>query len=152
MLERRERRRSVLYPWLLLIAAAGNARAQGGAGVTAERNGPAVRVTDSAVAGERVYDGRSGRLNVRIPHVDTDAPVDGTLAAPTWQQAAVLTGFSEYQPVDGVPAEDSTQVLVWYSSRAIYFGIRAYEAHGAVHATIANRDKIDGDDNVQLIL
>ena len=62
----------------------------------------------------------------------------------------MLTGFSEYLPVDGLPAEDSTEVLVWYSPTAIYFGIRAFEAHGAVHATLANRDKIDGDDNVQL--
>ena len=43
-------------------------------------------------------------------------------------------------------------MLVWYSSTAIYFGIRAYEAHGAVHATLANRDNIDSDDNVQILL
>ena len=54
----------------------------------------------------------------------------------------VLTGFSQFSPVDGVPAADSTEVLVWYSPTAIHFGIRAYEAHGAVHATLADRDKI----------
>jgi len=74
------------------------------------------------------------------------------LDAPVWQQAAVLTGFSEYFPVDGRAASDSTEVLVWYSANAIYFGIRAYESHGPVHATLANRDKIDGDDNVEIIL
>jgi len=98
------------------------------------------------------YNGRAGQLTVTVPRVNADIELDGTLDAPVWQQAAVLTGFSEYQPVDGVPAEDSTDVLVWYSSTAIYFGIRAYEIHGAVHATLANRDKIDGDDNVQLIV
>jgi hypothetical protein len=89
---------------------------------------------------------------VHLPRFDTDILVDGTLTAPVWQKAAVLTGFSEYLPVDGVPAEDSTEVLAWYSPNAIYFGIRAYETHGAVHATLAVRDKIDGDDNIQLIL
>src|SRR5581483_5873129 len=89
---------------------------------------------------------------VRIPRVDTAITVDGSLSAPVWQQASVLRGFSEYKPVDGIPAEDSTQVLVWYSKASIYFGIRAFEPHGPVHATRANRDKIDGDDNVQLIL
>ncbi len=103
-------------------------------------------------SGARVYNGRAGQIAVRIPRIDAEVPVDGTLTAPPWQRAAVLTGFSEYLPVDGVPAADSTEVLVWYSPTAIYFGIRAYESHGAVHATLANRDKIDGDDNIFIVL
>ncbi len=106
---------------------------------------------DSAVAG-LIYNGRKGDLNVRIPRFDNEIDVDGTLSAPVWQQAALLNGFSEYFPVDGRAASDSTEVFVWYSATAIYFGIRAFETHGAVHATLANRDLIDGDDNVQLIL
>src|SRR5712692_8637451 len=73
------------------------------------------------------------------------------LDEPVWRQAALLTGFSQYRPVDGRPAADSTQVLVWYSPDAIYFGIRAYESHGAVvRATLADRDNIDADDRVVL--
>jgi len=107
---------------------------------------------DSVRAAADVYSGRGGQLTVRIPRIDANAPIDGTLTAGVWGRASLLTGFSEYQPVDGVPAEDSTEVLVWYSPTAMYFGIRAFEAHGGVHATLANRDKIDGDDNVQLIV
>ena len=69
-----------------------------------------------------------------------------------WRTAAVLTGFSQFSPQDGIPAADSTQVLLWYSPTALYVGIRAFEAHGAVHATLADRDKIAADDNVQLLL
>ncbi len=105
-----------------------------------------------SVPAPAVYNGRAGQLAVTIPRLDTDIDVDGTLTAPAWQHAAVLTGFSEYLPVDGQVAADSTEVLVWYSHSAIYFGIRAYEPHGAVHAALANRDAIDADDNVQLIL
>ena len=43
-------------------------------------------------------------------------------------------------------------MLVWYSHAAIYFGIRAFEPHGGVHYKLADRDKIDADDNVQIIL
>ena len=56
------------------------------------------------------------------------------------------------RPSDGVPAADSTEVLVWYSPTAIHFGIRAFEAHGAVHATLADRDQIGADDHVQILL
>src|SRR5713101_1951779 len=55
-------------------------------------------------------------------------------------------------PNDGVPAADSTQVLVWYSATAIYFGIRAFEQHGRPTVTLASRDQIFGDDNVQILL
>ena len=43
-------------------------------------------------------------------------------------------------------------MLVWYSPTALYVGVRAFEAHGAVHATLADRDKITSDDNVQLLI
>jgi Domain of unknown function (DUF5916) len=99
-----------------------------------------------------VYNGRQGQTTVRIPRIDAQPVVDGTLDDPVWQQAALLTGFSEYTPVDGLPADDSTEVFVWYSKKAIYFGIRAFEPHGVVHFKLADRDRIDADDNVQVIL
>jgi hypothetical protein len=98
------------------------------------------------------YIGRENQLNVPIPRIAADVTVDGNLNEPVWQQAALLTGFSEFSPHDGIAAADSTQVLVWYSPTAMYFGIRAFEPHGAVHATLADRDKIASDDNVQILL
>jgi hypothetical protein len=100
----------------------------------------------------RIYSGRAGQLDVRMPRQDAEPVVDGMLGDTVWTGAAVLTGFSQFSPTDGVPAADSTEVLVWYSSSAIYFGIRAFEAHGAVHATLADRDRISADDNVQILL
>ncbi|MDE3153410.1 MAG: hypothetical protein KGL93_14285 [Gemmatimonadota bacterium] len=99
-----------------------------------------------------VYNARQGHIHARPPRIEADATIDGALTEPAWKQAAVLTGFSQLTPVDGVPADDSTQVLVWYSPTAIYFGIRAFEAHGAAHATLSDRDNISADDNVQILL
>src|ERR671923_3076160 len=98
------------------------------------------------------YSGRERQLDVRIPRFDADAVIDGALTDSVWARAARLTGFSQYAPNDGVPAADSTEVLVWYSPSAIYFGIRAYERHGRPTVTLANRDQIFGDDNVQILL
>ncbi len=99
-----------------------------------------------------IYNGRSGSLDVRAPRIDAKVTVDGKLDEPEWSQAALLTGFSQFSPMDGIPAADSTEVFVWYSPDAVYFGIRAFEAHGSVHATLADRDKIGSDDNVQILL
>jgi hypothetical protein len=100
-----------------------------------------------------VYDGRANRTHVDVPRIDAVANIDGTLDEPVWRRAARLTGFSQYQPVDGRPADEPTEVLVWYSPDAIYFGIRAREIHGnVVRATHANRDNIDSEDQIQILL
>lgn len=98
------------------------------------------------------YSGRAHQTDVPIPKVEAAIEIDGSLDDSAWKRAALLTGFSQYRPSDGRPAEDSTQVLVWYDSHAIYFGVRAFEAHGSVRATLADRDRIDGEDYVQILL
>ena len=102
--------------------------------------------------GQQTFNGRLGELKAQPSRDGDSATIDGVLDEPSWQHAARLTGFSSYLPFDGRPAQDSTEVLVWYSSSAIYFGIRAFETHGPVHATLAARDRIDSDDYVQLLI
>jgi hypothetical protein len=90
---------------------------------------------------------------VRIPRLETDIELTGSLDAPAWGHAARLDGFKQYRPVDSRPAEDSTVVLVWYSPTAIYFGILAYDRDpGSVHATSADRDNLASEDEVMVYL
>lgn len=98
-----------------------------------------------------VYVGRDGQTDVQLPRLELEATVDGRLDEPAWSSAALLTGFSQFSPNDQVAAADSTHVYVWYSPTAIHFGIRAYDASGA-RATVAERDRIFTDDNVQILL
>src|SRR5712692_1932205 len=115
--------------------------------------GPAAGPTPPPNPTHAVFHGRRGETSARVPRVDdARVTVDRRLDEPVWAQATVLTGFSQYNPVDRRPAEDSTDILVWYAPTAIYFGIRAFEPHGIVNATLADRDKIDGDDRVELLL
>jgi len=104
------------------------------------------------VSAGRTHDGRLGQLQVQIPRVEAELGVDGVLDEPVWGEAARLTGFSHFQPIEGTAAADSTEVLVWYSATAIHFGIRAREPHGEVHATLADRDRIFSDDVIQILL
>src|SRR6266566_3577067 len=110
-------------------------------------------VLQGAADGGPTYHGLTRQLDVRIPRIETTVKIDGVLDEPAWSRAALLTGFSQYRPVDGRPAEDSTDVLVWYAPDAIYVGIRAFEPHGhVVRATLADRDNIDADDHVAILL
>jgi len=98
-----------------------------------------------------VYSGRDGALAVRAVRADNSPVIDGHLDEPVWQQAALLTGFTSYNPVDGRKAQDSTEVRIWYASDAIYVGIRAWAPAGTVRATLAERDKINNDDWVSIL-
>jgi hypothetical protein len=101
----------------------------------------------------RAFDGRARQLDVAVPRLEATIAIDGVLDEPVWTQAARLTGFSQYQPVDGQAAVEPTEILVWYGPDAIYFGVRAREIHGdVVHATRANRDNIGSEDQIQILL
>jgi hypothetical protein len=113
---------------------------------------PATTSPAPAVRTGPVFDGRRGNVAVAIPRAEGAVAVDGRLDEPVWRDAAVLTGFSQFFPTDGVAAQDSTDILVWYSATALHVGVRAFAPGGSVRATLADRDRITQDDNVQLFL
>jgi hypothetical protein len=94
-----------------------------------------------------------GSPTAEVPRVEATVQIDGRLDEPVWGRATRLTGFWQYQPVDGRPAEEETEILVWYASDAIYFGILARDRNPrAIRATVADRDNIDNEDYVVLDL
>jgi hypothetical protein len=99
-----------------------------------------------------VVDGH-GAPTVTIPRIDADIEVDGRLDEDAWKHAARLGVFSQYQPVDSRPAEEETEILVWYSPTALHFGIIARDRQaGTIRATVADRDNLDRDDTVTIYL
>jgi hypothetical protein len=104
--------------------------------------------TDSVAA----FSGAAGSIRVPLPRIEAEARIDGNLDEPVWRQAARLTDFSQYSPVDGRPAERQTEVLVWYSPTALHFGVRAHAPPGTVRATLANRDRLAQEDRIDFYL
>ncbi|HEX6104872.1 MAG TPA: DUF5916 domain-containing protein [Gemmatimonadales bacterium] len=95
-----------------------------------------------------VVEGR-GSPTAEIPRLEAEVRIDGVLDEPVWSRAARLTGFWQYQPVDGRPAEEKTEVLVWYAPDAIHFGVLAHDrSPGSIRATVADRDNIANDDHI----
>lgn len=100
----------------------------------------------------REYPGR-GAPTVIVPRASQPITLDGALDEPAWNEAARLTGFSQYQPVDQRPAAEATEVRVFYTPQAIYFGIIAtVNEPGTVRATLSKRDNIGNDDRVTVYL
>jgi hypothetical protein len=118
-------------------------------------SGPGGRVSVGSGPGGGSYDGAAGDLEVATPTLDkADIRVDGRLDDEDWNRAAVLHSFTQYDPVEGVPASQRTEVLVLVDAQAIYFGVRAHDDHPAgVRATMSQRDKFDrSDDYIRIVL
>ncbi|NJD19457.1 MAG: carbohydrate binding family 9 domain-containing protein, partial [Gemmatimonadetes bacterium] len=102
-----------------------------------------------------VFSGRDGQLEVVTPKLPEAAiRLDGNLDEPAWQQAAVLSGFTEFEPIEGIAPEDRTEIRVFYTDDAIYFGVRAWDTRpDLIMARLAERDRaVFGDDYVRVML
>ena len=102
-----------------------------------------------------VYDGSTGQIEVPNPRADgAEIDIDGELNEAVWQDAPVLTGFTQYDPVEGVPATQRTEARVLVTDDAIYFAVSAYDdVAGGVRATLGNRDSFArSDDYVRFIV
>ncbi|MYA40293.1 MAG: carbohydrate binding family 9 domain-containing protein [Gemmatimonadetes bacterium] len=102
-----------------------------------------------------IYDGSAGQLDVPSPWV-ADAPIDidGEIDEAVWESAALLTGFTQFDPVEGVPATQRTEARVLLTDDAIYFAVKAYDdVEGGVRATLGDRDSYGfSDDYVRFIV
>jgi hypothetical protein len=101
-----------------------------------------------------VFDGARGQLDARIPRLeDAGVRVDGRLDEDAWRGAAVLTGFTQSRPAEGIPARERTEVLVFYTPRELFIGIRAHASDPSrIRSTLAERDQITADDHVRILL
>ena len=109
-----------------------------------------------AIAGvdtlSQIYSGTQGQIRVQIPRLESEVEVDGVLGEEAWQRAGRLTGFSQYFPTDGRAAEQETEIYVWYSPTALYFGVKARARPGTVRATLANRDQLSQEDRIEFYI
>ncbi len=78
---------------------------------------------------------------VEATPADGPIVIDGRLDEAAWRRARPITGFRQYQPVEGAPASLSTQVRILYGANALYIGARMHEPGGVV-APLARRDQL----------
>ena len=108
--------------------------------------------TGAAVA---EYDGSAGNLEIPSPSLpEADISIDGELDEAAWESAALLTGFTQFDPVEGVPATQRTEARILVTADAVYFGVLAYDdVAGGIRGTLADRDSFSfSNDYVRLIL
>lgn len=100
------------------------------------------------------YIGSARQLDVPAPRAASpDISIDGYLDPAEWAAAARLTGFTQFEPIEGAAPSEETEVYVLVGDDAVYFGIRALDRSGGVRATLTQRDGYGrSDDYVRVVL
>lgn len=91
---------------------------------------------------------------VRPLRVDAPPKLDGLLNDPVWAKIEPITEFSQFEPRNGEPATERTEVRICYDSKFLYFGIRAYDREpDKIIARIFERDaNVDQDDTFTIAI
>ena len=87
-----------------------------------------------------------------IPRLDKPPVIDGHLNEVEWRQAVVLKDFYQTNPGDNTEPTKPTIVYIGYDSKFFYLAVHAYDDPDKVHATVAQRDRVFGEDNFRIFL
>jgi hypothetical protein len=95
----------------------------------------------------------AGAATHAVPAVGGEVRCDARLDEPFWQEALRLELSVEVQPGENIPALVRTEALLAHNEDAFLVGIVAHDPRPEeIRARISDRDQIDGDDWVALIL
>jgi hypothetical protein len=68
--------------------------------------------------------------------------IDGRLDEPVWQSADAAGDFHQYEPDEGEPATERTEVRVLYDNTSLYVGVRLFDREPArIVARMSRRDE-----------
>ncbi len=101
------------------------------------------------------HDGSRNQLDVPTPfRPGAEIRVDGRLDDAAWADAPVLVGFTQFRPLEGIEAEEPTEVRMLVTEDAVLFAVRAVDSEpDAVRATLTDRDGFGRtDDWVRVML
>ncbi len=108
----------------------------------------------TAVAQETPVPASSSQYSVEPTRISAAPAIDGRLDDAVWQDSASIGNFIQYEPREGVPATDQTEIHVAYDDHNLYFAVRAWSAEpNKIVANIMRRDgDLSNDESVQIFL
>jgi hypothetical protein len=88
-----------------------------------------------------------------VPETKSEIVVDAILDEVAWQKALALELKYEVWPGENVTPPVRTEVLLTYNAKTFYAAFRCYDPDpSAIRAHLRDRDTVDGDDWISLIL
>jgi hypothetical protein len=86
--------------------------------------------------------------------VETAPTIDGdVLGDPAWKAAPVIDGFRQYQPNEGQPVSEKTEVRMVFTKDTLYVGVVCYDSNpdGIIVADARRDSSLNNTDSFQMI-
>lgn len=84
---------------------------------------------------------------ITIERTDHKPVIDGVLDDSTWLYVEPITGFMQYNPVEGIAPSESTELYIAYDDDDFYLAFKCYDSEiNEVRATMTQRESWDNDD------
>ena len=75
--------------------------------------------------------------------------IDGNLDDAVWLSITPVTGFVQYNPVEGIAPSESTELYIAYDRDNFYLAFKCYDSHAQeIRATMTHRESWENDDCV----
>lgn len=90
---------------------------------------------------------------IRIKKINNRPKIDGFLNDSCWKEINPVSGFFQYDPVNGIKASEETYVWVAYDEENIYFAFLMIDSEPErIYGEITPRNKFYGNDSITVIL
>jgi len=88
-----------------------------------------------------------------VPVLTEEPRIDGVIDEAVWADAAVATDFVQFQPDEGAPPSERSEVRVLYGIDALFVAFRAYDSEpDEIAAQLARRDDFGYSDRVHVVI
>jgi len=96
---------------------------------------------------------QEAQKKIRIEPVSAPPAIDGRIDDACWQGISPLTGFVQYDPVNGGPASEATEVRLAYDSKNLYLAFKMHDSQpDKIWAELTPRNGYEGNDSITVIL
>jgi hypothetical protein len=94
------------------------------------------------------------RRRLHVPTVELGPVTDGDLSDPVWTQAVVLSDLTQVQPIEGIPAEPPTRILLLRTHEALHVAFECFEPvpEGMVIQDQRRDGSMAEDESVKVVL
>ncbi|MDI6849476.1 MAG: DUF5916 domain-containing protein [Candidatus Saccharicenans sp.] len=90
---------------------------------------------------------------LEIKKTENPPRIDGLLDDVCWQNQAPVSGFIQYNPVNGAPASEDTYVWACYDDKYLYFAFLMKDSRpDKIWAELTPRNEFENNDSIQIIL
>ena len=97
--------------------------------------------------------GQERTKNTHVNRTETPPKIDGLIEDDCWKNREPLSGFFQFDPVNGVKASEETLVRIAYDQKNIYFAFLMLDSQpDKIWAELTPRNTYENNDSITVIL